>query len=59
MTVPVGVKAAGLGVTVAVSNTDSPSTLVTGPPVESRIAVAVLELPWLMVRGSTVLVLPV
>ncbi len=60
ITVPLGVKAAGLAVTVAVSNSDSPRTPLGGWLVAaSRIAVAVPVLPWLMVSGSTGLVLPV
>ncbi len=57
---PVGVNAAGLAVTVAVSKTDSPRTPLGGWLVAaSRIAVAVPVLPWLMVSGSTGLVEPV
>ena len=49
---PVGVKAGGLPVTLAVSKTDSPSLPVTGPPPESRMVVPVLELALLIERGS-------
>jgi len=53
------VKAAGLPVTVAVSKTESPRTPLGGRLVAaSRIAVAVVVPPWLMVRGSRALVLP-
>ncbi len=57
---PVGVKAFGVPVTVAVSCTVVPSAtgLVMAVLVASLITVAVLEVPWLTVSGSTGLVEP-
>ena len=55
---PLGGNAAGLPVTVAVSKTDPPSVPMGGLPAAAMITVAVLEVPWLMVSGSTGLVEP-